>query len=85
MAASSDSKMSFQRITTIGSIPATNSDAIASRLSRSPSFSRRWISTRNGIMSAPARNARSAPATCSPAARSTSASSDACSIVASTR
>ena len=44
-AASSDSKMSFQRITTIGSMPSTNSDATASRTIRSASFSSRWIST----------------------------------------
>ena len=47
-AASSDSKMSFQRITTIGSMPPANSEATPSRCSRSPSFSRRWISTRCG-------------------------------------
>ena len=40
--------MSFQRITTIGSMPPANSEATASRCSRSPSFSRRWISTRCG-------------------------------------
>src|SRR6202034_2341582 len=46
-AASSDSKMSFQRITTIGSAPPpANSEATPSRSSRSPSFSRQWISTR---------------------------------------
>ena len=45
-AASSDSKMSFQRITTIGSMPSANSDATASRTIRSASFSSRWISTR---------------------------------------
>ena len=44
-AASSDSKMSFQRITCIGSMPAANRAATPSRSSRSPSFSRRWIST----------------------------------------
>jgi len=38
---SSDSKMSFQRITTIGSMPATKREAIASRLRRSASFSSR--------------------------------------------
>ena len=37
--------MSFQRITTIGSIPCTNSEASASRTLRSPSFSSRLIST----------------------------------------
>ena len=47
-AASSDSKMSFQRITTIGSMPPANSEATPSRCRRSPSFSRRWISTRCG-------------------------------------
>ena len=36
--------MSFQRITTIGSIPLTNSDATPSRCSRSPSSSRRLTS-----------------------------------------
>src|SRR6185312_12485036 len=45
IAFSSRSKMSFQRITTIGSIPLSNSDAIASRTSRSPSFSSRCTST----------------------------------------
>ena len=40
--------MSFQRITTIGSMPPANSEATASRWSRSPSFSSRWISTRCG-------------------------------------
>ena len=44
MARSSTPKMSFQRITTIGSIPFENSDASASRQTRSPSFSSRWIS-----------------------------------------
>ena len=39
------SKMSFQRITSIGSMPRSNSDARASRSTRSPSFSRRLIST----------------------------------------
>ena len=39
MASSSRSKMSFQRITSIGSMPASNSDASASRTTRSPSFS----------------------------------------------
>ena len=37
--------MSFQRITTIGSMPLSNSDAMASREIRSPSFSSRLIST----------------------------------------
>ena len=36
--------MSFQRITTIGSIPLEKSEATASREIRSPSFSSRWIS-----------------------------------------
>ena len=36
--------MSFQRITTIGSIPLAKSEATASREIRSPSFSSRWIS-----------------------------------------
>ena len=45
IAASRRSKMSFQRITNIGSMPASKSDAIASRLTRSPSFSSRLIST----------------------------------------
>ena len=40
--------MSFQRITTIGSMPPANSEATPSRCRRSPSFSRRWISTRCG-------------------------------------
>ena len=44
IALSSTSKMSFHRITTIGSIPLANSDATASREIRSPSFSSRWIS-----------------------------------------
>ncbi len=48
--------MSFQRITTIGSIPAANSDAIASRDSRSPSFSRWCISTRWPFSSPPRRS-----------------------------
>ena len=37
--------MSFQRITIIGSIPRSNSEASASRTMRSPSFSSRLIST----------------------------------------
>ena len=45
MASSRRSKMSFQRITSIGSMPRSNSDASASRRTRSPSFSRRLIST----------------------------------------
>ena len=45
MAASRRSKMSFQRITTIGSIPPSNSEATASRVMRSPSFSSRLTST----------------------------------------
>ena len=45
MAASRRSKMSFQRITTMGSIPPSNSDATASRVMRSPSFSSRLTST----------------------------------------
>jgi hypothetical protein len=45
IAPSSRSKTSFQRITTIGSIPVSNSEATASRETRSPSFSSRWIST----------------------------------------
>ena len=45
IASSSRSKMSFQRITTIGSIPPSKSEATASRATRSPSFSSRWIST----------------------------------------
>jgi len=44
IAFSSTAKMSFQRITTIGSIPLENSEATASREIRSPSFSSRWIS-----------------------------------------
>ena len=60
MLASSEAKMSFQRITTIGSMPLANSEAIASRLSRSPSFSRRWISTSAGPTSLPVRSPRSA-------------------------
>jgi hypothetical protein len=39
IASSSRSKMSFQRITSIGSMPVSNSDASASRTTRSPSFS----------------------------------------------
>src|SRR3954454_20848687 len=76
--------MSFQRRTTIGSMPLANSDATASRTSRSPSFSRRWISTSSGARSAPLRSVRSARATCSAAPTSTSASATACSIGAST-
>src|SRR6185295_16033471 len=44
IARSSLRKMSLQRITTIGSVPPANSEARASRKSRSPSFSSRWIS-----------------------------------------
>ena len=44
IASSSTAKMSFQRITTIGSIPLEKSEATASREIRSPSFSSRWIS-----------------------------------------
>ena len=44
IAFSSTAKMSFQRITTIGSIPLENSEATASREILSPSFSSRWIS-----------------------------------------
>ena len=57
--------MSFQRITTIGSIPPSKSDATASRLTRSPSFSSRWISTSRGRevdAGAQARAARRRPA-----------------------
>ena len=71
---SSVSKMSFQRISIIGSMPFANSDATAARTSRSPSFSSRWISTRCGARSAPLRSPRSAAATCSEHATSTSAS-----------
>ena len=46
IASSRRSKMSFQRMTTSGSMPASNSDAMASRLTRSPSFSRRLTSHR---------------------------------------
>ena len=52
--------MSFQRITTIGSMPPANSEATPSRCRRSPSFSRRWISTRCGPSSVPVRRQRSA-------------------------
>ena len=45
---SSVSKMSFQRITIIGSIPALKRSAMAARCSRSASFSSRWISTSCG-------------------------------------
>jgi hypothetical protein len=45
IACSIRSKMSFHRITTIGSIPLANSDASASRVIRSPSFSSRLTST----------------------------------------
>jgi hypothetical protein len=45
IASSRRSKMSFQRMTTSGSMPLSNSDAMASRLMRSPSFSRRLTST----------------------------------------
>ncbi len=55
------SKMSFQRMTTIGSIPPSKSEATASRLTRSPSFSSRWISTRRGAMSAPVRRRAQRP------------------------
>ena len=44
IAFSSTANMSFQRITTIGSIPFEKSEATASREIRSPSFSSRWIS-----------------------------------------
>ena len=55
---SSVSKMSFQRITIIGSMPATNRSAIAARWIRSPSFSSRWISTSCGPTSSPLRRPR---------------------------
>ena len=45
IASSSRSNRSFQRITTIGSMPPSNSDAIAARVILSPSFSSRLIST----------------------------------------
>src|SRR5881628_2057159 len=45
IAFSSRSKMSFQRITTIGSIPDSNSEAISPRTMRSASFSSRLTST----------------------------------------
>jgi hypothetical protein len=45
IASSRRSKMSFQRITSMGSIPRSNSDASASRTTRSPSFSSRLTST----------------------------------------
>ena len=76
--------MSFQRITTIGSIPLWNSAATASRLTRSPSFSSLWISTRYGASSAPLRSDPTARATCSPAPTRMSPSCAACSIPAST-
>src|SRR5256885_790154 len=61
--------MSFQRRTTIGSIPLANSAATASRTRRAPSFSRRRISTHPGAGGPPprdaprARGARAAAAT----------------------
>ena len=58
--ASSVSKMSFQRISIIGSMPFANRPATAARWSRSASFSSRWISTRCGAKSAPLRSPRSA-------------------------
>src|SRR3954447_5825125 len=75
--------MSFQRMTTIGSIPLANSEATASRDSRSPSFSSRWISIRLTDSSCPARSAPSASVTCSVDATRTSAIATACSIGAS--
>ena len=45
IAASRRSNRSFQRITTIGSMPPSNRDATASRVIRSPSFSSRLTST----------------------------------------
>ncbi len=45
IAASRRSNRSFQRITTIGSIPPSNREATASRVIRSPSFSSRLTST----------------------------------------
>jgi hypothetical protein len=45
MAASRRSNRSFQRITTIGSMPPSNREATASRVMRSPSFSSRLTST----------------------------------------
>src|SRR5436190_1305241 len=47
--------MSFPRRTTIGSMPLANSAATASRTMRSPSFSRRLISTSSGASPAPVR------------------------------
>ena len=64
---SSVSKMSFQRITIIGSMPATKRLAIAARWIRSASFSSRWISTSCGPTSRPLRSPRRLVATCSEA------------------
>jgi hypothetical protein len=75
--------MSFHRITTIGSIPPENSEAIASREMRSPSFSSWWISTRCADISRPSRRLASASATVRLAPASTSARSSACCIGAS--
>ena len=75
--------MSFQRITTIGSIPLEKSEATASREIRSPSFSSRWISIqywsrplKEGSFSRPI-------ASCSQEATRTFVSAVACSIGAS--
>ena len=57
--------MSFQRITIIGSMPATKRSAMAARWIRSPSFSSRWISTSCGPTSSPLRSPRRLSATCS--------------------
>ena len=68
--------MSFQRITTIGSIPATNSEAIASRLQAVALVLEPVDLDEERHEVGAARSARSAPATCSPAPTSTSANSD---------
>ena len=56
--------MSFQRITIIGSIPCSNSEASASRTTRSPSFSSRLISTVKWRMSLKVRRRGIASSTC---------------------
>ena len=62
---SSVSKMSFQRITIIGSMPVTNRSAMAERWILSASFSSRWISTSCAPTSSPLRSPRRLVATCS--------------------
>ena len=83
IASSSTANMSFQRITTIGSIPFEKSEATASREIRSPSFSRRWISIQYLSRSLKSGRCSSPWASCSQDLTRTAVRSCACDIGAS--